>query len=126
MGFSAAMKTDVTVEPLEAPTRSPEERLMMAVLEEALATFERGLGSRVPMQRQAHHDVDRWVRCRSREDLFSFENVCSILGIDADYLRSGLARLKARSLASDRVNAVRRLRRAHITDRRLWKGHIGA
>jgi hypothetical protein len=32
---------------------------------------------------------------------FSFENICALLGIEADYLRSGLAEWKKTQLAHD-------------------------
>ncbi len=105
--------------------KTPEERLMAAVLEEALATFERGIHSHNPMTRQASREVDRWVRSRDIEDLFSFENVCTILELDADCLREGLAELKRRARVHPHDALVRKLRRTRITDRRVWRGHIG-
>src|SRR5579875_408424 len=51
-----------------------ERRLMVAVLE----------------------DAEAWIESPDRTWLFSFENICDVLGIDADYLRRGLREWKAR------------------------------
>jgi len=68
----------------------PELRLMLAVLEDAIARFHRGLGAQCPEQRKHVCEVRRWIGSRDAESPFSFENICSSLGIDADYLRAGL------------------------------------
>jgi hypothetical protein len=109
----------------EARAKTPEERLMVAVLEEALATYERGFHSSDPMVRQASREVDEWVRSRDHDELFSFESVCGILGLDAGYLRAGLSAMKRRARVQPRKEVVRKLRRTRITDRRVWRGQIG-
>ena len=109
----------------EARTNTPEERLMVAVLEEALATYVRGFHSSDPMVRQASREVDEWVRSRDNDELFSFESVCGVLGLDAGYLRAGLSTLKRNARIEPRKEMVRKLRRSRITDRRGWRGQIG-
>lgn len=104
--------------------REPEHRLMLAVLEEALATFRRGLLSRRPMARKAFFDVDAWVRDRDFDWPFSFENICATLRIDPDYIRAGLRQLKSQSLGRRADARGRRLRRERIYDRRGWRGQI--
>jgi hypothetical protein len=105
--------------------REPEHRLMLAVLEEALATFRRGLLSRRPMARKAFFDVDAWVRDRDFDWPFSFENICATLEIDADYVRAGLAELKRKTLTTLCETSHYRLRRERLYDRRGWRGKIG-
>lgn len=121
----SAMKTEVTFAENEVTARTPEERLMIAVLEDALVTFERGLRSRNPMVRRAFLEVDHWVRDRKNDDLFSFENICAMLGIDAGYLRAGLAAVKRSARLHQKTSTIRKLRREHIADRRVWRGQIG-
>jgi hypothetical protein len=120
------LKIEVSHKPTdEERPRTPEERLMVAVLEEALGTFERGLHSSDPMVRQASREVDDWVRSRADDDLFDFENVCAVLELDAEYLRAGLSALRRNARVEPPKTAVRKLRRTRITDRRGWRGQIG-
>ena len=120
-----AWKFDVSTFEIETKPRTPEERLMVAVLEEALMTFERGLHSHDPLQRQASLEVERWVRSREADDLFSFECVCTILGLDADYLRAGFVSLRRSATSDARERRVRKVRRERPTNRIWWRGRIG-
>lgn len=106
-------------------TASPRNRLMLAVLEEALVTFQRGLNSARVEQRRLFHEVERWVASDDTDWPFSFENICGSLRIDADYVRKGLRRLKHDALqGSGRRRKPRALRRERIYDRRGWRGQI--
>lgn len=94
----------------------PRNRLMLAVLAEALSTFERGLGSTRAERRHQFHEVDRWIASHDTDWPFSFENICSCLDIDPDYIRAGLERMKRDAFASARQDKRDR-RRARIYDR---------
>jgi hypothetical protein len=117
---------------LESRTHEPElaasstNRLMLAVLEEALVTFRRGLRSNDVLQRHHSWEVDRWIASTDGDPLFSFENICSSLSIDPGYVRDGLKRIKiaAREGRSDDLASRRLLRRERIYDRRAWRGRI--
>lgn len=114
-----------TVDQLEIePSREPENRLMLAVLEEALVTYQRGLDSPVAERRKRFCEVDRWVSDRESDWPFSFENICATLRIDPDYIRAGLRQLKCQSLARRAETRGRKLRRERIYDRRSWRGQI--
>jgi len=104
--------------------KEPEHRLMLAVLEEALMTFERGLNSPVARQRKDFVQVVAWVRSDDHDWPFSFESICSTLEIDADYLRNKLAALRRKAFVSRTFTKKRKLRRAMICDRHVWKGQI--
>jgi hypothetical protein len=105
-------------------TASPRNRLMLAVLEEALVTFQRGLNAPKAEQRRQFHEVDRWVASDDTDWPFSFENVCGCLNIDPDYIRKGLQQLKRDAMAQGRQSPPSRLRRERIYDRRGWRGQI--
>jgi hypothetical protein len=105
-------------------TASPRNRLMLAVLEEALVSFQRGLNSPRAEQRRQFHEVDRWVASDDTDWPFSFENVCGCLRIDPDYIRMGLRSLKHDALSSGSNGKSPRLRRERIYDRRGWRGQI--
>jgi hypothetical protein len=96
----------------------PNERLMLAVLQDALATFERGLRASKASQRQAFYEVDRWVNSEDTDWPFAFENVCARLGIDPGYIRAGLQRLKTQ--AFQRGGERRSKLPARSLPRRSW------
>ena len=72
----------------------PEKRLMLAVLEEAIATFQRHVVAGTRRSQRLVEEVEEWVDGRGSDWPFSFENVCAALDIEAEYLRSGMARWK--------------------------------
>jgi hypothetical protein len=68
----------------------PEKRLMLAVLEDAVATFQR---SAVATSRAAGRDlaeVQAWFASDDMAWPYAFLNVCHVLGFDPSYLRRGL------------------------------------
>lgn len=104
---------------------TPEARLMLAVLEEALATFRRGLTSQVPLERQRYREVEAWLRCTDSDSPFAFESICWTLRMDPDYVRSGFYQVKCAMVVGTRLRRGRKLRRERIHARRVWKGRIG-
>jgi hypothetical protein len=118
------LKFEILPIDFEFQPKTPEERLMSAVLEEAVTTFERGLRSQDPMVRQAAMEVDQWVRSREADELFSFESVCGNLGLSAEYLRAGLAAMKLLARTTPRSEPVRKRYRVRVAERRHWRGRI--
>jgi hypothetical protein len=103
---------------------TPEVRLMLAVLEDALATFRRGINSLVPQDRQCFREVETWLRSPDCENPFSFECICWTLGMDPDYVRAGFYQVKRDAVLNRRGGTYRKLRRERVYDRRVWKGRI--
>ena len=104
--------------------QEPASRLMLAELEEALLTFQRGLNSPLPEQRQRFHEVDNWVASVDTDWPFSFENICSTLQINPDYIRTGLRDLKKDAFQAQVRCRPANLRRQTIQDRKAWRGRI--
>ncbi|HWO42466.1 MAG TPA: hypothetical protein VNO43_11750 [Candidatus Eisenbacteria bacterium] len=73
---------------------TPEEELIAAVLDEAIADFQRYRGGASRRSRKRFAEVERWIFTDDTEWIFSFVNCCEILGIKPDYLRQGLRRGK--------------------------------
>ncbi len=76
------------------PPETAARQVMLAVLQDAVKTFEQGLHSGRAIDRQRFNEVDRWVASDDTDRLFTFENVCGALGLDPGYMRDGLRRLK--------------------------------
>ncbi len=68
-----------------------ERRLMAALLADGVEAYiGRSLSQRLGEGK--HSEVQDWVETKDPGYVFSFDNVCTCLGIDAEYLRIGLAR----------------------------------
>lgn len=77
---------------------SPERALAAAVLNQAVADFQKYLLVRDVKGTQRFAEVERWLRDNNSEWVFSFANCCAALGIDAAYLRKGLMAWKKHRL----------------------------
>jgi hypothetical protein len=93
------------------PSTQPEKRLMLAVMEEAIGTFQKCLTGTTPRQRRLLREVEEWFASDDVTWLFSFQNICVALDLDADYLRLGLREWKARQL--DKRNPSPSTRQGH-------------
>jgi hypothetical protein len=69
-----------------------ERRLMSAVLQEGIETFQKHAFSTDELGKTLFEEAHRWVVARFDRSLFSFATVCEMLEIDAAYLRAGLLR----------------------------------
>ncbi len=77
--------------------RSPERRLMLAILEDAVLTILKYAGKPGKRARRLVRDVERWVAVHDRGWIFSFESICSVLDIDANAMRNSLRASQLRS-----------------------------
>ena len=122
------LSTDMTFDGLaRGPdvVASPTNRLMLAILEEALVTFQKGLISCDAAQRCLSCEVDRWIASKDENFVFSFECICSCLKINPEYLREGLTRIKAAARQGQTTRRLHALRRERMVSRRAWRGRIG-
>ena len=71
-----------------------ERRLMIAVLEDAVDVYRKLAGASDARRQQLFKDAEEWIESEDRTWIFSFHNVCEILGIEAEYLRRGLHAIK--------------------------------
>lgn len=71
-------------------SRSGEHRLLAAVLQDGIETFQKYAFAREDAGRALFSEARRWVTDPSREDLFCYSTICDTLDIDGDYLRAGL------------------------------------
>jgi len=67
---------------------------MHAILEEAIKTFRLYVSTKSRREQRLFLDAELWIMSRNDDGLFSFENICEVLGLDPDFVRSGLAHWK--------------------------------
>jgi len=67
-----------------------EKRLMIAVFKDAVECLEKYRGTRNSLGRELYQNSLEWIEDQGTEWLFSFENICGLLGFDPDYTRGVL------------------------------------
>jgi hypothetical protein len=77
---------------LDSGISGGERRLMAAILSDGVEAYISHSISTHPKYKDKKSDAQDWVDTKDYAYVFSFDNVCNCLGIDADYLRLGLAR----------------------------------
>ena len=88
---------------------SPEHGLMVAVLEVALADYQRCWKVRDKKSMERFADAQAWILESNSEWIFSFVNCCEAVGIEPDYLRQGLLRSnQGKSTRSSSASAIER------------------
>lgn len=104
---------------------SGEQRLMLAVLVDAINVLQNWQGGGSACKRRNFAEAAQWVNTRGASHPFSFDSVCDALEIDSELLRSRLRMLTIRLGTSIRRIAVARLRlkelsrSQHMTANRL-------
>jgi hypothetical protein len=81
-----------------------ERRLVAAVLEDAIACFQHHRFARRPSVRRLYEDAEAWL-FGTDGGAFSFEDICQLLEIDADWLRAGLSAWEANPIVTVRAIA---------------------
>jgi len=81
---------------IDAPERAArvrsEQRLLLAVLREAVLTFQRCVDSRHYHDRRLFREVTAWFDSNDTTSIFAFLPLCDALGLEPAYLRWGLQR----------------------------------
>jgi hypothetical protein len=70
--------------------RRGEEKLMVAVLEDAIKCFQKYALGHDHWEKRLFQEVEDWILKKNSEWLYSFENICETLQLNADYIRKGL------------------------------------
>jgi hypothetical protein len=78
--------------------RSGEHRLMLAILEDAVDVYRKQAGARDPRRRALFDEAESWIESADKSWIYTFENICDVLSIDASYLRRGLHEWKRRAV----------------------------
>jgi len=71
---------------------TPEQKLMLAVLESAVHDFQRYRLATGRRGKRIFREAHEWLTSREETGIFSFVVICHALGIDLDYIRTGLFR----------------------------------
>jgi hypothetical protein len=80
----------------------PERKLMLAVLEDAVSCFQENHLARCGRSKWLFDDAQRWIFEAGSDWIFGFENICSVLGFEPQYIRRGVRRWQEKDLAKQR------------------------
>ena len=87
----------VNTEILPSRPISPDQRLMAAILEDAIRCLLNGRGATEGSPKSLDcRDAHAWIFSNRRENVlsaFDFDTVCDVLGLNADYVRDGIRNL---------------------------------
>jgi hypothetical protein len=84
----------------------PEKKLMIAVMEDAIACYLDHVGAKSISGKNLFEDSEKWFFDENDDRLFSFVNICLTIGLDPDYLRRGLRAARKTALAGRRPAKV--------------------
>ncbi len=76
-----------------------EERLLLAVLEDAVHCYKTNMVARTPRRRRLFDEAEEWLLGADAGASVSFAYVCEVFEFDADYIRGGLRRWRERHIA---------------------------
>jgi hypothetical protein len=96
---------------------SAEAALMRAVLDDALNCFQRGRHTQDARTRRIAQEAEAWLFSDDEECVFSFLNICAVLGLDPTMLRTTLRHMPRHAVRQPQHKkyvATRLPRRLHI------------
>ena len=67
--------------------KTPEQRLLIAVIDTACEDYQRYRKSKLPSEQQIHREVTAWFQADDPQHPFSFRSVCDILNLDMGRIR---------------------------------------
>ena len=107
--FYSARRGTSSVEPLQ--------RLMVAMLVDAVRCFQTKFEARQPAKRQEFAEVRSWIFSDEDNGIFSFKGVCDALEVDPEALRKSLVRWEERKLSGEKPPRMIRRSAVPITRR---------
>jgi hypothetical protein len=75
-----------------------EKRLILSVLEDAIECFTKGIDATTNRGQRLFREAEEWINHEDKRWVFSFDNVCDMLDINAEYMRLGMRRWKEKHL----------------------------
>jgi len=87
--------------------REGEEKLMLAVLADAIDHFQKYALAKDEKGRKLFQEAEEWFLEKDNDQLFSFEYICATLQLHPDYIRRGLLAWKQLKLKTRSVERPR-------------------
>jgi len=88
--------------------REPEQRLILAVLEDAVWCFQNGVRSKDKKKQELYREAEEWLLEEGSRWLFSFNEICDLLGLESKYIRKQLLDWKKDALSGRAKSSAQR------------------
>ena len=82
----------------------PEKRLMLAILKDAVSTFQTDLFAANVKSSRRFEQAKDWISETDGDWVFSFQNICEYLGLNPAYVRNGLLHWMEKRLAKRQLD----------------------
>jgi hypothetical protein len=83
-----------------------EQRLLLAILEDAVHCFRTNFSARTPRRRHLFEEAEEWLFTDACEASVTFDYVCDVFDLDQGSIRAGLQRWREDQLAKQRGRTV--------------------
>jgi len=83
--------------------QNPEMMLMYAVLEDAVACFQKFSSTTSRRGKKLFREAESWLMYDNSEGFYAFCNICEVLGLNPNYIRGGLSRWRQGKLNGQRM-----------------------
>jgi hypothetical protein len=88
-----------------------EKKIMLAVLEDAVASFQKYYFASDKKGKELFREVKEWIIEEKNDRLFSFTNICELLEISPDYLRRGLLQWREKQTSLPQLSKGKEVKR---------------
>jgi hypothetical protein len=119
--FSVNPVASETIERLSSKgIREGEEKLLFAVLTNAIEDFQKYVDAKDETGRKLFHEAEEWFLEQNSDSICSFSSVCETLGLHPDYMRRGLISWKETERKDNSIKA----RRANLARARIGRTSV--
>ena len=80
----------------------PEKALLLAILEDAIHNYRKYSLAHDRVGQERFAEAEHWIMHAENDWIFSFKNVCELLGLDPEYLRHGLQDWRAKMMDQEK------------------------
>ena len=89
----------------------PEKALLLAVLQDAIASYQKYCSARDRVGKDRFSEAEQWIMREGDDWIFTFDNVCELLGLDPQYVRRGVYEWRVGTKTQEKSRRRQGLRR---------------
>ncbi len=89
----------------------PEKALLLAVLQDAVMSYQKHFSARDRVRKDRFHEAEQWIMHQGNDWIFSFNNICELLGLDPQYVRQGIQDWRVKAIMQGKPRRPQGLRR---------------
>jgi hypothetical protein len=92
---------------------TPEKSLLSAILEDAIHVYRKYRHAKDRLGKEKFREAQEWIRYHGTDWIFTFDNVCDLLGLNPNFVRHSLRQLNTEAVVPEHRGSRRpRHRRA--------------